>query len=132
MSSCTLFLVSFRQIARERAHFAIFVPIDDGGERGTLIHVVGTPVSGFTLQFERNWRPSMTNRHFERVELGAVLVTNISNYADGSRFTDDRPQGRLETEATRVQPPGISQSILAPVDGVSFSQAGILFSNSEL
>lgn len=122
MSTRIIFLVSFRQIARERAHFAIFVPAGDSEERGTLIHVVGTPVSGFTLQFERNWKPEKTNRRFERVDLGAVLVTNLSDYADGSRFTDSRPQGQLETEAARVRPPGISQSILAPVDGVGFSQ----------
>jgi hypothetical protein len=48
MTPRTIYLLSWRQAASQRAHFAIFVPSAINPQKGSLINVVGAPMTGFS------------------------------------------------------------------------------------
>lgn len=118
MATRTLSLVAFRQSARQRAHFAIFVPSDVGSRRGTLIHVVGAPMAGYTLEFKRNYCPEESTQPHSIVAIGAVYSENIADSVGDVQSVDSTPRGNVERAAAQVPPPRISQNFMAPVNNV--------------
>ncbi|PMD33309.1 hypothetical protein L207DRAFT_571503 [Hyaloscypha variabilis F] len=112
----TLRLVSFRQSARMRAHFAIFVPSARDERIGTLIHVVGAPMAGYRLEFKRNYCPDASNQPHTVISIGQVYANHVVDSANDLQSIDDRPNGDIEVAATQVPPPRISENFLQPVN----------------
>ena len=119
MDTRTLRLVSFRQSARMRAHFAIFVPSARDERTGTLIHVVGAPMAGYRLEFKRNYCPEASNQPHTVTNIGQVYASHIVDSTSGLQSIDDRPNGNIELVAAQVPPPRISENFLQPVNDVS-------------
>lgn len=119
MSTRSLSLVAFRQTARQRAHFAIFVPSGVDNRRGTLIHVVGAPMAGYSLEFKRNYCPEESQQPYTIVTIGDIYAENIVDSVGSVRSVDSTPTGNIERAAAQVPPPRISQNFMAPVNNVS-------------
>lgn len=126
MAPRTIYLVSFRPSKTQRAHFGIWVPSVAKLEIGTLIHVVGAPMAGFSLQFKRSYNLELTKQEYELWPIGEVDSTHFVERSNETFTTDTNPRGDLEIAATQVRPPGISQNFMAPVNDVSSS---FLFTN---
>tara|TARA_R110002003_G_scaffold214_40_gene16331 strand:- start:8484 stop:9047 length:564 start_codon:yes stop_codon:yes gene_type:complete len=118
MSNRTIFLIIYRGQTGQRAHFGIWVPYEEDGEEGTVIHVVGAPMAGFSLEFKRRYSPKETARRPELVPLGSVNAQYVHKF-EGNRGSDTTPQGNLEQVAAQVPPPRASANFLAPVNDVS-------------
>ena len=116
MSTRVLYLISFRQSARQRAHFAIWVPYANGKD-GTLIHVVGAPMAGFQLEFKRGYDPSATAQRLESFQIGQINSHHVHDWT-GERSNDSTPRGNLETVASQIPPPRKSENFMAPVNEV--------------
>jgi hypothetical protein len=71
------------------AHWGIFIPTTGSATKGKMIHVVGNPATGFTLEFKRNYNIGQTTRAHELVELCQV-ADNLVNDAvsDGTPSAD--------------------------------------------
>jgi hypothetical protein len=93
-------------------------PYEEGGSEGTVIHVIGAPMAGFSLEFKRKYNPTETSRAPSLVPIGSVLSQNVHAF-QGVRGTDTTPRGNLELVAAQVQPPRASANFLAPVNDVS-------------
>lgn len=115
MAPRTIYLISFRPAPSQRAHFAIFVPSAADMQVGTLIHVVGAPMAGFSLEFKRGYNPSMTTQTHEMWPIGQVDSSHIVDWPKETRGTDTSPRGDMEIAAAQVRPPGISENFMAPV-----------------
>jgi hypothetical protein len=109
-----------RQSSRQRVHFAVFVPSANNASTGTLIHVIGSPMAGYSLEFKRNYCPDADAQPRTPTPIGQVDATHIIDSADSAQSVDDRPQGNIELVAAQISPPRISQNFLAPVNDVSF------------
>jgi hypothetical protein len=118
MSTRTVFLLVYRVQRSQRAHFGIWVPYEEVGVDGTVIHVVGAPMVGFMLEFKRRYNPKETARHPDLVPLGSVDLQHIHIFG-GNKGIDDTPRGDLESVATQIEPPKISANFLAPINDVS-------------
>ncbi|CAO2651184.1 Nn.00g094810.m01.CDS01 [Neocucurbitaria sp. VM-36] len=115
MSTRTVFLIIYPGQAGQRAHFGIWVPYAEGGAEGNVIHVVGLPMVGFSLEFKRKYNPAETARRTELVPIGSVDAQHVHIFG-GQRGKDSTPRGNLELVAAQVQPPGASANFLAPVN----------------
>jgi hypothetical protein len=102
----------------QRAHFGIWVPYEEGGPEGTVIHVIGAPMAGFSLEFKRGYNPTETRRALQLVPIGRVLAQNVHIF-QGGRGEDTTPRGNLELAAAQVQPLRASANFLTPVNDVS-------------
>lgn len=120
MSTRSIFLISSRNAPSQRAHFGDFVPLAADSQQGTLINVVGTPMVGYKLIFQRNYTPAATG-HDEMVPIGRVGSEHVVDFLSGSSSEDSTPRGTLEILATEVSPPRISEDFMAPVVDVSFA-----------
>lgn len=118
MTPRNLFLVKSRQASTQRAHFAIFVPSAADANVGTLIQVVGAPMVGYQLEFERNYSPAESQEPHTMVPIGETESQHVVDSTNSSRTKDDTPKDAIEDVAKSVRPPGISQNFMAPVDGV--------------
>lgn len=118
MARRNLYLIKYRQVSTQRAHFAIFVPSGANPQVGTLINVVGAPMVGYRLEFRRNHNPSESQEPHTTLLLGDIESQHIIDSTHNSRTRDDMPNGTIENVASAVRPPGISQNFMAPVDGV--------------
>ncbi|BCR88852.1 uncharacterized protein ACHE_50050A [Aspergillus chevalieri] len=120
MPTRTIFLLSSRNAPFQRMHFAIFIPspTSPNAGRGTLINVVGAPMAGYKLEFERNHVPASRQhyQHYELFPIGEVNVQHIVDSEDEVHSVDDSPRGEIEIVATQVKQPGISENFLAPVN----------------
>ena len=96
------------------------VPYEEGGPEGTVIHVVGAPMAGFSLEFKRSYKPTETKRTLNLVPIGSVLAQNVHVF-QGGRGEDTTPRGNLELAAAQVQPPRASANFLEPVNDVNIS-----------
>lgn len=133
MTMRTLYLISYRNVSSQRAHFAIWVPSAAQPEKGTLIHVVGAPMAGYKLEFKRNYRYAATRQSYEIFPIGQVHSANIVDSTDDDQKEDSDPKGNIEIAAAQVPPPRISQNIMAPVNDVSIAHHFLLlagYSNS--
>lgn len=118
MSERPVYLAKYNGNASRRAHFALFIPyaLDETAAlsrgftakpcKGTIIHVVGEPVmSGFALQFKRNYDCSTIPDLQELVHLGYVQSAHLFKPADADYVEESTPRAVLEREAARVSPP---------------------------
>lgn len=128
MTTRTIYLVSTRNASFQRAHFAIFVPSLADPTRGSLINVVGAPMTGYQLEFERNYHYHCNNDqddyHSEICPIGQVDSSNVvdsttTTTPNQKQTKDSKPQGNLEIAASHVPAPGISENFMAPVNDVS-------------
>jgi hypothetical protein len=117
MASRTIFLIIYPGQSGQRAHFDIWVPYKESGSTGTVIHVVGTPMAGFALEFKRAYCPTETRRRNRLVPIGSVNSQNVHDYS-GDRGADTTPRGNLELVAAQVQPPRASSNFREPVNDV--------------
>lgn len=116
--SRNLYLIKYRYTSTQRAHFAIFVPSAANAHAGTLIHVVGSPMAGYQLEFKRNYNPSESQEPHTTVHIGEIGSQHVVDSAHGPKTKDTTPNGNIEKAANEVRPPGISQNFMAPIDGV--------------
>jgi len=116
MSTRVLYLISFRQSARQRAHFTIWVPYANGKD-GTLIHVIGAPMAWYQLEFKRKYDPSATARKHESFQIGQISSHLVHDWT-GERSNDSTPRGNLETVASQIPPPRKNENFMAPVNEV--------------
>lgn len=121
----TIYLILQRNASPQRAHFAIWVPSATEPEKGTLINVVGAPMVGYELQFERNHRPAVTTQNHEVVPIGQVHSDHIADSLNDDGRVDCDPKGNLEIAAAQVPPPRISENFMAPVNDVSIIHLAI-------
>lgn len=120
MPSRKIYLISSRNAEFQRAHFAIFVPAAAEPDQGTLIQAVGAPMTGYILEFKRNYSPvNDTQEHYSLVQLGDIDAENVIDAPDDIKTTDFEPRGNIEIAASQISPPGISENFLAPVNDVS-------------
>lgn len=110
----TINLVVYSNGARP-AHQAIFIPTGDTGQKGKVIHVVGTTATGFFLQFKRNYDFSVEDRKYKVLPL-AVVEDGVAKdtVGNGEPTEDTIARDKLESVATIVQPPGPSLKPFAP------------------
>lgn len=121
MSTRSIFLVSSRNAASQRAHFGIFVPLAEDPHQGTLINMVGAPMMGYNLVFQRHYRPATTG-HDELVLIANVAAAHVVDTPASEMPSEDcAPRGTLEILAAQMPPPRISENFMAPVNDVSFS-----------
>lgn len=125
MATRTVYLILQRNAASQRAHFAIWVPCATEPEKGTLINVVGAPMVGYELQFERNHCPAVTTQSHEIFPIGQVHSDHIADSLNDNQRVDYDPKGDLEIAAAQVPPPRISENFMAPVNDVSEITFGI-------
>ena len=115
-------LISFRQNPSQRAHFSIFVPSLANPRKGSLIHAVGAPMAGFSLEFKRNYDPEESKKRHTVIPLGEVpassVVDPVVNVKEETVARDD-----LERIAEKVPTPRASVNFLAPVNDVSNAQS---------
>jgi hypothetical protein len=114
--------------SKARGHFAIFIPNASDEEKtpsktepctGTVIHVVGNPMIGFSHEFKRNYNTSDDLKSLVRVVLlGHIQESLHVDSSSGTFSTDVLPLGPLDAAALQVPVPGRSD-VRAPVDGVS-------------
>ncbi|KAJ5562879.1 hypothetical protein N7535_002675 [Penicillium sp. DV-2018c] len=116
MDTRTIYLLSYRAAPRQRAHFAIFVPSAAVPTMGARIHVVGAPVTGFRLEFVRNYCPDETQRAVKIFAIGQVYSFNIVDSVGTAQTTDSIPRGNIEVAASHIPAPGISENFMAPVN----------------
>nr|POE48871.1 hypothetical protein CFP56_38968 [Quercus suber] len=131
MSNRSVYLAKYRLNANQRAHFAIFIPNATSDQanlsqnfrksscKGTIIHVVGEPImSGYALEFKRNYECSSSRDLQALVFLGYVLAAHVCNPANPQYVKESTPRSLLEREAATIPPPPRGQDIRAPIDGV--------------
>jgi hypothetical protein len=119
MATRSIQLVRYREASSQRAHFAIFVPDVGIPGQGTLIHVVGSPMTGYSLEFKRQYNLEATNRRHDTVTIAQVPAQHVAILPDANLSRPDLPRTNLEQVACEIQPPGPSQNFMAPIDGVS-------------
>lgn len=120
MAPRTVSLVSYRNSSAQHAHFAILVPSSSDENRGTLIHVVGAPMAGYSLEFKRNYDIALTTQLYTIYPIGQIDSQHIVDSAAGTTSKGaNHNGGAIEVAATQVAPPAISQNFLAPVNDVS-------------
>ncbi|CAG8960237.1 hypothetical protein HYFRA_00012756 [Hymenoscyphus fraxineus] len=120
--SYPLYLLSFpfraSKINGTRTHWALFIPTTlQKPENGTLIQVLGTPFTGYGLEFKRNYDLSAVREKFNKNLLGQVdekLVVFNTVGDDGTPSTDMKPRNEVEKLSKRVEVPGVSREPLNP------------------
>ena len=103
MADKDIYLIKFRRISTQRAHFAIYILDGTFPGQGTLVHVVGAPMAGYLLEIKQNYSLQNTSQAYTSHHLGQVSATSALS---------------IQQLASTVRPPPISQNFLAPVDGV--------------
>jgi hypothetical protein len=110
-----IYLLKYPAQPKQRGHFAIWIPSHEDCNIGKTIQVLGTPFTGFGLEFQRGYDITKTLPMPAMIELGAVASDNVRDACN--KGPDATPLDRLEAVAKRVTPPGPSRNPLI-VDGV--------------
>ncbi|OCH95599.1 hypothetical protein OBBRIDRAFT_720454, partial [Obba rivulosa] len=94
------------------AHWGLGVPIAADPDIGKVIHVTGDALSGFTLEFKRNYRLSSTARA-QSIHLIATVDDSIvvDVPGDGSFSIDQDAADQLERKASSIPAPGKSLTL---------------------
>jgi hypothetical protein len=100
-----------------RSHWAIFIPYATDTSIGKLIQVLGTPFTGYGLEFRRNYNISTIAETFEKVLLGGLGEKWIEKGEEENHktSTDVNPRDEVERLAKRVEVPGVSREPLNPL-----------------
>lgn len=83
-----------------------------------MIHAVGNPMSGFHLEFKRQYSPEETNKHYESFQIGQIHSQHVQDW-DGQAMDDYVPRGNIEQVARQIPLPEQSNNFLAPINDVS-------------
>ncbi|KAF4633776.1 hypothetical protein G7Y89_g4339 [Cudoniella acicularis] len=100
-----------------RAHWGLFIPTStpQDSEKGKLIQVVGTPFTGFGLEFRRNYDLTILIEKYQLHLLGEMEDRHVEDViGDGRPGIDITPHDDVEKEAKRLDPPGVSKEPLNP------------------
>src|SRR6266480_6414785 len=82
-----------------RAHWAILVPESGSSTKGTVIHVVGTPFTGYGLEFKRNYDVIETSRKYYQLPLAMADGKHVQDYQGGTAQSKDiTPLNTMEVE----------------------------------
>ncbi|PMD52752.1 uncharacterized protein K444DRAFT_572203 [Hyaloscypha bicolor E] len=104
-----------------RSHWALFIPYTTDSSVGKLIQVLGTPFTGYGLEFKRNYNLTLITEKLEKVFLGEVaekwVQADDDEAGDGKTITDVTPRDEIERLAKRIEVPGISKEPLNPLVG---------------
>jgi hypothetical protein len=133
MAPRTLYLLSSRQFPkRQRTHFSLWSPYPNQPS-GTKVHVTGTPFTGYGLEFERNYNPSLETERFEQFEIG--VIDEIYMYdppagegageVDGGVVVEITARCEFERVARMVKVPGKCEDVFAAVDEVCGRSRGV-------
>lgn len=115
----TIYLVTSRNSPAQRAHFAVFIPTAAQPNQGTLIQAIGAPMTGYILEFKRNYNPATDSlERYTLFPLGEVDSSHIVDSEDGVKSSDASPWDEIEKVAALIPTPGISENFLAPVNVV--------------
>jgi len=124
-----VYLARTREGSQQRAHFAIFIPnsvyrnaaLDDYSQPclGTLINVVGAPMTGFCHEFKRNYNIMASRGLQPLVYLGSIDSSIVTDPQTTAEAIDTTATGTLDGLALQILPPGVSQNFMAPVNDVS-------------
>jgi hypothetical protein len=95
-----------------RAHWALFIPSSTSSTQGTLIQVLGTPFTGYGLEFKRGCNLEDVKEKFQKFFVGEVAGKYVGD-GEGTG-TDVTPRDEVEREAKRVEVPGVSREPLNP------------------
>ncbi|KAF2494217.1 hypothetical protein BU16DRAFT_528356 [Lophium mytilinum] len=98
---------------RVPAHWALFVPSTPSSRTGKVIEVVGTPYTGYGLQFKRNYSIDTETRRHQLLQIGEVDAEHVEDM-DGAGETekvmlDIDARDALEREAKKVTAPGVGK-----------------------
>jgi hypothetical protein len=120
-----IYLLKYPAQPRQRSHFGIWVPSGEGHSTGKIIQVLGTPFTGFNLEFQRSYDLNKALPIPVVIELGAVQPESVVGNNYSRRSPDKTPLDKLETLATFVTPPRPSKNPLI-VDGVSLNRPSLI------
>lgn len=82
---------------------------------GKRNHVIGSPFTGYMLEFKRNYDLDETGRPSEKTLLATVDDCYVQDAeGDGGVSIDTEACDVIETKAKEVKPPGASPTPLAP------------------
>jgi len=104
---------------RVPAHWALYIPSTTDSRVGKTFDAIGTPFTGYSIRFRRNYNLDDEPRQFSEVpivEVEDALVTDTPG--EGKPSEDQDAKDRLEQEAMTVRCPGVSPKPLDPF-GVS-------------
>ncbi|KAH6665751.1 hypothetical protein B0J14DRAFT_605808 [Halenospora varia] len=97
------------------AHWALFIPSLSSNSKGKLIQVLGTPFTGYGLEFKRNYDLDTIAEKFQKYSLGDVEDGFVEDVVgDGTSSIDNVARDAIEKEAKRIDPPGVSKEPLNP------------------
>lgn len=135
MSSRTIWVIKKKRTGLGRRHVAIFGPNADDPDAnlmeneststvcpGTVIHVVGSPMTGFCHEFKRNCD---TSSEEENVESAVLLGSIDSKYIIDPKhrtFSLDQNalgKGTLDDLALKIPAPRPTKDFLNPANAVS-------------
>jgi hypothetical protein len=105
MSTRTIFLIIYPGQSNQRSYFGIWVPYQEGDDEGTVIHIVGALMAGFSLEFKRKYNPKETVRVTQLVPIGSVHVQHVHNF-QGARGKDNTRAVTLNWWRHRLHHPG--------------------------
>jgi hypothetical protein len=117
----TIYLLAYptraSRINGTRTHWALFVPSPSTETLGTLIQVLGTLFTGYSLEFKRNYNTSAISEKFTQHLLGQInheYVANEEDDEDEKTSIDVNPRNEVEKFAKEVEAPGVSKEPLNP------------------
>jgi hypothetical protein len=119
--TASIFLLTYptraSRINGTRTHWALFIPSPNTQTVGTLIQVLGTPFTGYGLEFKRNYNTSTISEKFTQRLLGEIDLEFAAHEEDvetASTSIDVNPRNEIEKIAKRVEVPGVSKEPLNP------------------
>lgn len=129
MASVPIYLAISRCASTQRAHFAVFIPNEADAEKdpndeqvectGTLIHIVGTSMNGFSHELQHNLNHGLSQTSRTMVKLGTFEVADVNGPPSEDFNPDNIARRTLESVALQLPPPRKSEDFRAPLDDVS-------------
>jgi hypothetical protein len=98
-SSHEVFLVVYPERANVPAHWGMLVPSQNGAEQGTMIHAIGAPFTGYTVEIKPSYDLGNTKKRYMKISLG---------------YIDESKLGSITEVARSVKAPGVSKRPLDP------------------
>jgi hypothetical protein len=79
-----------------------------------MIQVLGTPFTGYGLEFTRNHNLALVREKYEKYLLGDIDDRFVVDDEESEKGKDVKPRDVLEEEAKSIDPPGVSREPLNP------------------
>ncbi|KAF2815587.1 uncharacterized protein BDZ99DRAFT_484552 [Mytilinidion resinicola] len=110
----TIYLAVFTN-GQRAAHWAIWIPTTGQEVVGKMLHVSGSPATGFFLEFKRNYDFRSTNRRYQVLPLAQVHDQYVVDTPGDTLITETTARDRVESTATVVPPPGRAANPFDPM-----------------